>query len=221
MSGSTPVPSRTLSTVTSRSLTLDHQGWYLPEASHPYNGTSVSLRAPQLNLSSITATHPLPHTVLASKYDIDFASPKGANPPVDPDSITANQADAPWLEDATVKAKLAGAKALADVRAEDYDAIFYVGGLGPVLDLYKDPANIKFASEVRCSNLCSRLLDVCADATDGMVPSSFGRGSLRRRCATGLVHSLGLRTRTGRASTKASGLRASPTTRRSCLGRSR
>ena len=33
------------------------------------------------------------------------------------------------------------------MRAADYDAIFYVGGHGPVLDLATDPANVKLASE--------------------------------------------------------------------------
>ena len=46
-----------------------------------------------------------------------------------------------------MQAKFASAKKLADVRAADYDAIFYVGGHGPVLDLATDPANVKLASE--------------------------------------------------------------------------
>ena len=52
-----------------------------------------------------------------------------------------------FLNDETVKAKLAGATRLADVRAEDYDAIFYVGGHGPVLDLASDPVNARLASQ--------------------------------------------------------------------------
>ncbi len=31
------------------------------------------------------------------------------------------------------------------MRAEDYDAIFYVGGHGPVIDLATDPVNIALA----------------------------------------------------------------------------
>ena len=44
--------------------------------------------------------------------------------------------------------KLAGAKRLADVDAKDYDAVFYVGGHGPVIDLASDPVNAKLASAV-------------------------------------------------------------------------
>ena len=53
-----------------------------------------------------------------------------------------------FLKDETVKAKFASAKKLSDVDAKDYDAIFYVGGHGPVLDLATDPVNIKLASDV-------------------------------------------------------------------------
>ena len=51
-----------------------------------------------------------------------------------------------FLSDEVVKAKLAGAKKLVDCRAEDYDAVFYPGGHGPVLDLAFDPVNHKLAS---------------------------------------------------------------------------
>ena len=52
-----------------------------------------------------------------------------------------------FLGDDVVKEKLSSAKRLADVQESDYDAIFYVGGHGPVLDLAVDPINIKLATE--------------------------------------------------------------------------
>lgn len=52
-----------------------------------------------------------------------------------------------FLEDPTVKAKLASAKKLSEVRATDYDAVFYPGGHGPVLDLATDPVNAQLASD--------------------------------------------------------------------------
>ncbi|KAE9410431.1 class I glutamine amidotransferase-like protein [Gymnopus androsaceus JB14] len=99
-------------------------GWYLPEAAHPYY-------------------------VLAPHFKVDFASPKGANPPVDEGSVKnfTDKESVEFLKDETVKAKLASAKKLSDVDAKDYDAIFYVGGHGPVLDLATDPVNIKLASD--------------------------------------------------------------------------
>ena len=53
-----------------------------------------------------------------------------------------------FLQDDTVKGKLANAKRLSDVDPDEYDAIFYVGGHGPVIDLPTDPVNIKLAEEV-------------------------------------------------------------------------
>ena len=64
--------------------------------------------------------------------------------------------DVGFLEDATVKQKLASAKTLKEVSAADYDAIFYIGGHGPVLELASDPVNGKLVSDVR---LVSSLLE--------------------------------------------------------------
>ncbi|KAH9853675.1 class I glutamine amidotransferase-like protein [Lenzites betulinus] len=110
-------------TSANKTLTGAQTGWYLPEGAHPYY-------------------------VLSSKYQIDFASPNGPNPPVDEGSVQNFKDDVPkFLEDATVQQKFASAKKLADVSAADYDAVFYVGGHGPVMDLASDPVNIKLASD--------------------------------------------------------------------------
>ncbi|KAI0677070.1 ThiJ/PfpI [Trametes maxima] len=118
------MPKRILFVFTSvnKTLTGAQTGWYLPEAAHPYN-------------------------VLSPKYEIDFASPKGANPPIDEGSVQAFKDDVKFIEDPIVKEKLANAKKLSDVNVADYDAIFYVGGHGPVIDLATDPVNVKLASE--------------------------------------------------------------------------
>ncbi|RXW17446.1 hypothetical protein EST38_g8416 [Candolleomyces aberdarensis] len=99
-------------------------GWYLPEAAHPY-------------------------WVLAPHATIDFASPEGPKPPVNEYSVQTYTDDdsVKFLNDTDVKRKLANAKKLSEVRVEDYDAIFYIGGLGPAIDLATDPVNAKLASE--------------------------------------------------------------------------
>ncbi|RDB22785.1 Glutathione-independent glyoxalase HSP31 [Hypsizygus marmoreus] len=113
-------------TSANKTLTGAQTGWYLPEAAHPYY-------------------------VLAPHFNIDFAAPAGANPPIDESSITAFAKDEECIkflnDDETVKAKLANAKKLSNVSVADYDAIFYIGGHGPVLDLASDPVNIKLASQ--------------------------------------------------------------------------
>ncbi len=47
-----------------------------------------------------------------------------------------------------MKSKLASAKMLSDVNAKDYDAIFFVGGHGPVFDLSDNLVNANLISEV-------------------------------------------------------------------------
>lgn len=51
------------------------------------------------------------------------------------------------MQDETVKSKLDHAKALSDIKVGDYDALFYIGGHGPVIDLAVDPVNINLASQ--------------------------------------------------------------------------
>ena len=53
-----------------------------------------------------------------------------------------------FLSDDTVKAKLSSAKKLSDVNVKDYDAVFYVGGHGPIMDLSQDPINAQVVSDV-------------------------------------------------------------------------
>jgi len=94
-----------------------------------------------------SAAHP--YYVLAPHATIDFVAPKGPNPPLDPFSVENFKDDesVKFLSDEIVKEKLATAKKLSDVKAEDYDVIFYIGGQGPVLDLASDPVNTKLAND--------------------------------------------------------------------------
>lgn len=73
--------------------------------------------------------------------ELTLASPKGGQPPLDPKSSDpASQTDATRrLEaDADAKAQLAATRVLADVSVDDYDAVFYPGGHGPLWDLAED-----------------------------------------------------------------------------------
>ena len=47
-----------------------------------------------------------------------------------------------------MKSKFSSAKKLSEVDVKAYDAIFYVGGHGPVIDLASDPVNANLVSEV-------------------------------------------------------------------------
>ena len=76
---------------------------------------------------------------------ITLASPKGGQPPIDPKSDAPDaQTDATrrFAEDAQAQQQLAASVPLAQVRAEDFDALFYPGGHGPLWDLAEDAASV-------------------------------------------------------------------------------
>ncbi len=70
--------------------------------------------------------------------ELTLASPNGGQPPVDPKSdLPENQTPAMsrFKQDQTAQKALSQTVRLADVKAEDYDTVFYVGGHGPMWDL--------------------------------------------------------------------------------------
>jgi putative intracellular protease/amidase len=78
--------------------------------------------------------------------DVTIASPKGGQPPIDPKSdLPENQTPAMdrFKRDEVAKKALASTRKLADVKAADYDTVFYVGGHGPMWDLVDNPDSIR------------------------------------------------------------------------------
>jgi len=78
--------------------------------------------------------------------EVTLASPKGGPPPLDPKSSDPSaQTDATrrFNADETAKAQLAATRKLADVSIDDYDAVFYPGGHGPLWDLAEDKHSIR------------------------------------------------------------------------------
>src|SRR5437667_8184607 len=76
---------------------------------------------------------------------LTLASPKGGQPPIDPKSdLPENQTNAMtrFKKDSAAQQALSQTIKLADVKAEDYDTIFYVGGHGPMWDLVDNPVSI-------------------------------------------------------------------------------
>ncbi|KAJ3544795.1 hypothetical protein NM208_g2858 [Fusarium decemcellulare] len=95
-------------------------GWYLPELAHPYD-------------------------VLKSRTELVFASPKGGVSPLDPASVEFFKEDPvckDFLENHTSiwenTAKLSDFAG----RASEFDAVFYPGGHGPMVDLAHDQHSI-------------------------------------------------------------------------------
>ncbi|MBL4909858.1 MAG: type 1 glutamine amidotransferase domain-containing protein [Alteromonadaceae bacterium] len=76
---------------------------------------------------------------------ITLASPKGGQPPLDPKSDEADfQTDATrrFEQDPEAQQALANTTKLADINGDDYDAVFYPGGHGPLWDLAEDKNSI-------------------------------------------------------------------------------
>jgi len=75
---------------------------------------------------------------------LTLASPKGGQPPLDPKSdVPENQtvAMARFKQDPAAQKALANTVKLADVKAEDFDTVFYPGGHGPMWDLAESPTS--------------------------------------------------------------------------------
>jgi putative intracellular protease/amidase len=72
------------------------------------------------------------YTFLDPGAEVTVASPKGGQPPLDPKSDTPEgetETTKRFKKDAAAQAVLSSTVKLADVRADDYDAIFYPGGM--------------------------------------------------------------------------------------------
>ncbi|MFM0624696.1 type 1 glutamine amidotransferase domain-containing protein [Paraburkholderia xenovorans] len=77
--------------------------------------------------------------------EVTVTSPKGGHPPIDPRSDDPdNQTDSMlrFKKDPATQKVLANSVKLADVKAADYDTIFYAGGHGPMWDLTNDKNSI-------------------------------------------------------------------------------
>lgn len=77
--------------------------------------------------------------------DIMLASPSGGHPPLDPKSDEPDaQTDATrrFKEDVESQRALAATIPLSGVKPDDYDAVFYPGGHGPLWDLAENPDSI-------------------------------------------------------------------------------
>ncbi|KKK12647.1 hypothetical protein AOCH_001349 [Aspergillus ochraceoroseus] len=95
-------------------------GWYLPEFAHPWE-------------------------VLHRKVDLVIASPNGGAAPLDPSSVKAFENDPVSSKFVKEQESLwKNTEKLSDFlpRVGEFDAIFYVGGHGPMFDLATDPTSI-------------------------------------------------------------------------------
>lgn len=88
-----------------------------------------------------------PYYVMADAgVDVTIASPKGGQPPIDPKSALPDfqtEATKRFDSDKELQNKLAHTIILSEVNEQDYDAVFYPGGHGPLWDLANDKKSIE------------------------------------------------------------------------------
>lgn len=112
-----------------------------------------------------------------------LASPLGGQPPLDPksaDPAFQTEATRRFEADPEAKAALATTLPLSQVKAADFDAVFYPGGHGPLWDLAEDPSSIALLEAAHAAEIPLGL--VChatgvlrhAKASDGL-PLVAGR----------------------------------------------
>ena len=97
-----------------------------------------------------------PYYYLVDKgVDVILASPKGGQPPIDPTSAKPeNQTEATirFKADVELQEKLSKTHVLAEVSSDDYDAVFYPGGHGPLWDLAESADSAKLIESFYQSN---------------------------------------------------------------------
>ena len=89
-----------------------------------------------------------------AQADITLASPHGGQPPLDPKSDAPDSQTAStkrFKDDAEAQAALTNTVKLSDVSPENYDAVFYPGGHGPLWDLAEDRNSIAFIESMYAS----------------------------------------------------------------------
>ena len=85
------------------------------------------------------------YTLLDKGAEITIATPKGGSAPIDPGSDApdaATEATDRYHKDAVAKSIIENTKVLADMNADDFDAVFYPGGHGPLWDLTNDKTSV-------------------------------------------------------------------------------
>ena len=87
--------------------------------------------------------------------NITLASPKGGQPPLDPKSNEPDfqtEATHRFNDDPQAQDQLANPTLLSEIDANDFDAVFYPGGHGPLWDLVEDKFSIRIIESLLAAN---------------------------------------------------------------------
>jgi len=76
---------------------------------------------------------------IANGFEVDIASPKGGKAPVVIDGEDMGRYDYAFLNDESIQQKVANSIALEEINANDYEAVYFVGGKGTMFDFPDNP----------------------------------------------------------------------------------
>lgn len=100
-------------------------GWYLSEVTHIY------------------------YPLISAGFDVDFASPKGGDAPLDPES---RKMDDPlnkrFMDTPELTAKMKSTLKMSDIKSSDYKIVHYAGGHGTMWDFPDSPDIQRVTKEV-------------------------------------------------------------------------
>lgn len=133
-----------------------------------------------------------PYYVMADAgVNVTIASPKGGQPPIDPKSALPEfqtEATKRFDGDKELQTKLANSMILSEVDEQDYDAIFYPGGHGPLWDLANDKTSITLIEDFWKNN--KPVAAVChAPGVFRFVKDSDGAPLVKGKKVTGFSNS--------------------------------
>ena len=125
-----------------------------------------------------------------SGVEMILASPMGGQPPLDPksdDLSMQTEATKRFKGDKAATQQLENTVKLSDVKAGDYDAIFYPGGHGPLWDLVSDENSIRLIEEFWAAD--KTVSAVChAPAVFANVKDDTGAPIVKGRKVTGFTN---------------------------------
>lgn len=122
---------------------------------------------------------------------MSIASPAGGQPPIDPKSELEDFQTAStkrYDADSEVQILMANTAVLASLNAEDYDAVFYPGGHGPLWDLSDNVVSISLIENFLSAN--KPVAAVChATAAFLNVKDRAGEYAIKGKAVTGFTNS--------------------------------
>lgn len=104
---------------------------------HEKQGTSKSGKKTGYELTELSRAY---YVFTSNGFEVDIASPKGGLPPVTIDKDDLGEFDYAFLNDVHAQEKVSNSLVIEDVREDDYQAVYFIGGKGAMFDFPNNKA---------------------------------------------------------------------------------